>query len=191
MIKLFEQPHIKLIGDELYGILRTGWVKRGVTNAENVGEHTAKMIQLARQWASDLDVVDIIDLENIIAFHDWPEIIVGDTLTYHLNGESYKHAKKAKLEHEITAMKELCNRVGLDGKSIYDYWNRYNHKEDLNAKLATQIDKIQMILQALDYERSGEPISAIDFTNELRVRNQIQHPFLLKILEQVESEVKK
>ncbi len=185
---IFSNILVSEIHRKLQDIPRAGWVKRGIKNPENVGEHTKAIEQLMNKWKEELQIQDPDKLAIMIRIHDWPEILHGDELTYHLDGEEYKKAKGDKHQNEFRAMKQLCTSLGELGDTFINLWLSFEKQEDHDSKIGYQLDKLQAVIKALEYQQGGQPVQAMEFVNEVRKRNQIEHPFLVSVLNQVENE---
>ncbi len=187
---IFDDPKVKETHERLRSVLRAGWVKRGVKNPENVYEHTEGMVVLLEKWQKDLGIKDFDASSTMLRVHDWPEILHGDELTYHLDGDEYKLAIDKKHGNEYRAMKQLCAPLGKTGETLLNLWIKFEEQKDYDSQIGYQIDKMHAVVKALEYEKAGEPVSTMEFVNEVRKRNQIIHPFLVKELEKIEEETK-
>ena len=163
--------------NSLYEIKRTGWVDRGVKNPETVGEHTDQLIILANHYFSEIH-----GLSKMLKIHDWPEAKknVGDRRTDNLCPEDHRITKKEKRVLELEAMKDICFSLGHSGRIIMNLWLEYEEAQTERAKIAYQIDKLQAILKAIEYQKDGQPVIAqefIDYSGDV-----IKHPILKGIL---------
>lgn len=161
----------------LYKIKRTGWVDRGVENPETVGEHTEQLIILANLFFPKMR-----GLNKMLKIHDWPEAKenVGDRRTDNFCPEDHRITKEEKKILEIEAMEDICFNLGRSGKKIMNLWLEYEEAKTERAKIAHQIDKLQAILKAIEYQKDGQPVIAqefIDYSGDV-----IQHPILKNIL---------
>jgi putative hydrolase of HD superfamily len=86
--------------------------------------------------------------------HDMAEALVGDITP--VDGV----AKHEKSRREATTMdyftSSLLGRVngGLTGKQIRDIWQEYEDSETLESKFVHDVDKVELILQMMEYERA-------------------------------------
>lgn len=162
---------------DLYKVNRTGWVDRGVGNPETVGEHTEQLILLANK-----NFPEMPGLSKMLKIHDWPEAKknVGDRRTDSFCPEDHRITKEEKKILELEAMKDICSNLGRSGKIIMSLWLEYEEGKTERAKIAYQIDKLQAILKALEYQKSGEPVIAQEFIDYNG--GEIKHPILKNIL---------
>ncbi|CAB4065453.1 DCPS [Lepeophtheirus salmonis] len=121
----------KFMGYEKYE--KTGWVRFGVNNPETVASHMFRMGLMSLIF-SDCTSKDIRNGSSVIVslLHDVAE---------------YKHAREMKAIGDIT--KPLRGDLGLD---IFTNFERYEFQKDAEAKLTKEIDKLDMIIQAHEYE---------------------------------------
>ena len=120
---------------ELKQLSRTGWVRSGVENPESVAAHSWGMAVLALSLApKELNLERVLSLCLV---HDLPEVRVGD-LTPHDDTSN-----KADLEHK--AMSEMAPQW----LSLFE---EYEVGKTAEAKFVTQIDKLDMGLQAILYQ---------------------------------------
>jgi putative hydrolase of HD superfamily len=98
--------------------------------------------------------IDIPRCTKMALFHDMAEALVGDITP--VDGVS----KQEKSRREATTMdyftKGLLGRVqgGLTGKDIAAVWREYEDGETLESKFVHDIDKIELLLQMVEYERA-------------------------------------
>jgi len=129
---------------------RTGWLQRGVTNSESIAEHTFGVATLALIVGDQVPSIDRGRLLTIALLHDIAEALVGD-LPYsarRLFGAPAKH------QAERFAMLELLD--GLPQANDYlALWDEYEEGGSREARLVKQLDRVEMLAQALAYERAG------------------------------------
>ena len=84
---------------------------------------------------------------------------MGDITPYCGVSDTDKHAR------ELRAMETLRNVLGdsLGGDEFLELWMEYESGNTLESKLVKDLDKIEMILQALEYEDEGDHnVSSLD-----------------------------
>ncbi|RAL37696.1 unnamed protein product [Cuscuta campestris] len=126
---------------------RTGWVYRGVKDPESISDHMYRMGVMAL-ISTDLPGVDRDRCVKMAIVHDIAEAIVGDITP--TDGVS----KSEKSRREREAIEEMCKLLGGGprAKEIKDLWLEYEDCSSLEAKVVKDFDKVEMILQALEYE---------------------------------------
>ncbi|KAK7347643.1 hypothetical protein VNO80_22180 [Phaseolus coccineus] len=126
---------------------RTGWVRKDVKNPESIADHMYRMGLMAL-IASDVPGVDRNKCIKMAIVHDIAEAIVGDITP--LDGVS----KTEKSQREQAALDHMCKVLGggSTAKEITELWMEYESNSSLEAKFVKDLDKVEMILQALEYE---------------------------------------
>ncbi|KAG0531995.1 hypothetical protein BDA96_04G069500 [Sorghum bicolor] len=130
---------------------RAGWVKRGVQGPESVADHMYRMGVMALV-AADLPGVDRDRCVKMAIVHDIAEAIVGDITP------SDGVPKEEKSRREKEALDHMCEVLGGGSRAqeIRELWMEYEENASLEAKVVKDFDKIEMILQALEYEKEQE-----------------------------------
>lgn len=165
------------------GVLRSGWVKRGIPHPESVGEHMRECARIGRELGEELDV----DPERLFAMmlvHDLPESdpAVGDVIPM-LEGiaEGDGVPRAEKLARERVAMEKICASLP-DGADTLALWEEFEAGETPLSKIAKQIDVFQMVVLAFRYHREhGMPID--DFLADAKRR--VTHPVLVGKLAEI------
>lgn len=100
--------------------------------------------------------INIPHCTKMALVHDMAEALVGDITP--VDGVP----KDEKSRRESTTMtfltKSLLGRVngGLTGQQIKDIWQEYEDSVTLESKFVHDVDKIELILQMIEYERTHE-----------------------------------
>ncbi|XP_010525763.1 PREDICTED: HD domain-containing protein 2 [Tarenaya hassleriana] len=126
---------------------RAGWVKRNVKDAESIADHMYRMGLMAL-ISSDIPSVDRDKCIKMAIVHDIAEAIVGDITP------SDGIAKEEKSRREREALEHMCQLLGGGprAKEIAELWAEYEENSSPEAKVVKDFDKVEMILQALEYE---------------------------------------
>ncbi|KAG0463154.1 hypothetical protein HPP92_021630 [Vanilla planifolia] len=127
---------------------RAGWVRRGVREPESVADHMYRMGVMAL-IAKDIPGVDRDRCIKMALVHDIAEAIVGDITP------SDGIPKEEKSRREREAIDHMCSLLGggSRAKEIHELWLEYEENSSLEAKIVKDFDKVEMILQALEYEQ--------------------------------------
>ncbi len=140
------------IWEKLAEVPRTGWVQWEIPDPETIAEHVLAVRELAFRWRDKIDLsdTDFDDLLAIIEVHDWPEVIVGDLVI--MGDEQNVIALRAdKRKKEKAAMIELCENIPAGEEALILY-ERYEAGAEPVALYARQLDKLQAVLLAREYE---------------------------------------
>jgi putative hydrolase of HD superfamily len=136
---------------------RTGWIMSGVPNPESIADHMYRMSLMAMisSFSTTLNTDRCIKLALI---HDLAEAKVGD-ITPHCGV-----SEKEKYDLELETMEYISEMLGptLGGDEILALWKEYEEGSTEEAKLLKDLDKIEMILQAQEYEEDGDHEKSLD-----------------------------
>ncbi|GAB4840227.1 hypothetical protein Ancab_020992 [Ancistrocladus abbreviatus] len=126
---------------------RKGWINHGIKGPESVADHMYRMALMAL-IAGDLPGVNRERCIKIAIVHDIAEAIVGDITP------SDGIPKEEKSRREQAALNEMCEVLGggMRAEEIKQLWTEYENNSSLEANLVKDFDKVEMILQALEYE---------------------------------------
>lgn len=129
---------------------RTGWLQRGMQSVESIAEHSFGVAALALIVGDLHPGLDRGRLLAMALIHDMAEALVGDLPA----SASRLFGKAAKHEAERKAMLELLG--GLPAVEGYlELWQEYSCAGSPEARLVKALDRLEMLGQALAYERAG------------------------------------
>ncbi|KAG1368052.1 putative HD domain-containing protein 2 [Cocos nucifera] len=126
---------------------RKGWINHGIKGPESIADHMYRMALMAL-IAGDLPGVNRERSIKIAIVHDIAEAIVGDITP----SDGVPKAEKSRREQK--ALNEMCEILGggLRADEIKELWAEYENNSSIEARLVKDFDKVEMILQALEYE---------------------------------------
>ncbi|XP_061985081.1 uncharacterized protein LOC133704301 [Populus nigra] len=126
---------------------RKGWINHGIKGPESIADHMYRMSLMAL-IVGDLPGVNRERCIKIAIVHDIAEAIVGDITP------SDGVPKQEKSRREQAALNEMCKVLGggMRAEEIKELWSEYENNASLEANLIKDFDKVEMILQALEYE---------------------------------------
>ena len=125
---------------------RKGWVLKGIEDAESVAEHSFRTAILALVL-SEKEGVDADKCVKMALVHDLAEAITGDITPFD------KLSKEEKSKIETKAMAELLKGTHTE---IIGIWEEYDECKTPEARFVHDMDKIEMLLQAFEYEKLGK-----------------------------------
>jgi putative hydrolase of HD superfamily len=136
---------------EIAGILkqteRTGWGEVGVYQPESVADHTFRTAVLCMLYA-DMENLDPLKLMRMALIHDLPEAIIGDLTPKQKTAETE--------ESEETSMSRILGLLPRKQRENYlAVWNEYQEGKTKEAEAVRQLEKIEMAMQAKEYEKLG------------------------------------
>jgi len=141
LVKFFE------MAGKLKRTPRSGWVEVGIRKPESVADHTFRTSILCIV-CSDLEGLDELKLLRMALIHDLPEAIIGDlTPSRKIIGSK---------EKEDNAMNQMLSLLPKEQREKYmTDWSEYQEGKTREAKAVRQLEKLEMALQAKEYEEAG------------------------------------
>ncbi|KAJ2881334.1 hypothetical protein IWW38_005812 [Coemansia aciculifera] len=129
---------------------RTGWVNSGIKEPESIADHMHRMGIMA--MLIDDASLDQAKCVKMAIVHDLAEALVGDITPF--DGVT----KEKKRELERSAMQQIVDTLGgsVQAKEIEALWLEYEDDLTAEAHLVHDLDKCEMIQQALEYEESDK-----------------------------------
>lgn len=166
---------------------REGWRRFGIVHGESISDHMYRMSILTMLAPPSLSSrVNIPHCTKMALVHDMAEALVGDITPVD------PISKEEKSRRESETMDYLCQRLlgnvggGLSGTEIRKVWQEYEDNETLEAKYVHDIDKMELLLQMMEYERSQE--GKLDVGEFTWVATKITLPEIKEWAEQVFEE---
>jgi putative hydrolase of HD superfamily len=153
---------------------RTGWIRQEAgPKIESVADHSWRITLMSMISSSLLSstrttpkpIYDINKCIKMALVHDLAEAVVGDITPHCGVSDQDKHSR------ELTAIREMTRKLCLGdrsdevtahvntqlvGEEILDLWKEYEDGTTPEAKLVKDMDKLEMTLQALEYENDGK-----------------------------------
>ncbi|CAL5199413.1 unnamed protein product [Lathyrus oleraceus] len=132
---------------------RTRWLRSDVKNPESMADHMYRMSLMAL-IAPDVPGLDRNKCIKMAIVHDIAEAMILDTTPLDEISKEIKHQRgKAAVDY-------MCRILGVGegsrGKEITELWMDYEANSSPEAKFVKDLDKVEMILQALDYEEDEQ-----------------------------------
>ncbi|MCC6456589.1 MAG: HD domain-containing protein [Caldilineaceae bacterium] len=138
---------------------RSGWLFAGVAQPESVADHCWATALLAMMLAASVNrdpaahglraPLDIGRVAQIATVHDLAESVVTDLprRATELLGKHVKHEAEARALAQLTGDLPVSDFLAL--------WQEYSERSTPEGRLVHDADKLEMMHQALAYERAG------------------------------------
>lgn len=161
-------------------IPRTGWLREKIRDPESVAEHSFRLSVLAMVLAEPLGL-DKEKLIKMAIMHDLGEVITGDIVVWLTGGtiDIKKQIEKEKLEKE--GIGKIFRVIGKSNEYV-KIFEEMIERTTQEAKIFWQLDKLEMALQALEYEKDqNKNLGEFFITADL----EIHSPYLKMILREI------
>lgn len=129
---------------------RTGWLQHGIATAESIAEHSFGVSALALAYGSMHEDIDMGRLLGIAIIHDMAEAQLSDLprSARLLIGTAIKQAAERQALEQLLAEHPRAEQVQA-------LWEDYAAGRSREARLVKALDRLEMLAQALSYERAG------------------------------------
>jgi putative hydrolase of HD superfamily len=160
---------------------RTGWVMRGVAEAESVADHSFGVAFLSLILAELVDQpLDNAKLLTIALLHDLPESVVSDLPT----PATGHFPPGAKQEAEMKVLGELLRQLPC-AKQWRAWWQEFEDGTSAEGQLVRDADRLDMLIQAYVYEQttgnrwleefwSSSEVSSFEFAAAQRLYEELR-----------------
>ena len=128
---------------------RTGWMHHRVPAPESIADHMYRMAILSLLCPAETDV-DLGKCVQLAVVHDLAEAEVGDLTP--LDGVN-KHEKMRREKEAIQYFVHDLLGSSAAGLRIEALWEEYEARETKESKLVKDLDRFELGLQAVEYER--------------------------------------
>ena len=167
----------------LKSLPRTGWLIHGIKNGESIADHCYRMTLLSMVLADTLVAKGMkLDTEKVMRLsllHEIAEARIGDipftTLTY--------IPEEVKETGERKAVTSMLEKFGSIGKWYQELWEEFEQNETIEAKLVRAADKLELMIQVLEYEKLGYQSLNQFWENDWNQRGFDISPLIQEIME--------
>ena len=126
---------------------RTGWVEAGVRGPESVADHSYR-VALLSMLLSDQRGLDTLKAVRMALLHDLAEAVTGDLTP-----------RQKTPEHRAEGLRVFAGLVGglptRQRRTYLEAMEEYEAGGTGEAALVRAADRLEMVLQAMDYVESG------------------------------------
>lgn len=167
---------------------RSGWVREKVNDPESVAEHSFRVGVLITMLGNNLDPrLDKNKLLKMVIVHGLSEVVTGDVVVERWDIiDVKKRDEKEKQERE--GIKKIFNKINQSNEylSIFD---EMVARDTLEAEAFWQLDNLEMVIQALEYEEEqGKNLEEFFLHYTLYY---VRNPFIKGIFEDILKSRKK
>lgn len=130
---------------------RTGWIDNGIPSehVESIADHMYRMSILTMIIPNDK--IEIDRCVKIAIIHDIAEALVGDITPFGGVTKAEKHRRELTTIQYLSSLIEPYNKTFAH--DIVELWLDYEEIRSIEARYVKDIDKLEMIQQAWEYEQ--------------------------------------
>lgn len=134
---------------------REGWRRFGISQGESIADHMYRMSMITMFAPPSLSArLNIPRCTKMALIHDMAEALVGDITPVDGVPKSEKNRREATtMDYFVDGLLGKVNG-GLTGKEIKEIWQEYEDNETLEAMFVHDVDKIELVLQMFEYEKT-------------------------------------
>jgi len=141
-----------LHANQLKRVPRTGWVMRGVVDAESVADHSFGVAFISLVMAELVEPsLDKAKVLTIALLHDLPESVLGDVPTPAAGHFPPGTKGRAELEVLSALLQSIPN---MPNETWRDWWQEFEDGTSAEARLVRDADRLDMFIQAYVYEQT-------------------------------------
>lgn len=193
---------------KLSKIPRRGWELIGIKNPQTIGEHMFRVAIMA--WILGKERNINLNMERILKMaliHDLCELYAGDTTPYDYDNilprdkrkwpklfdkwprfskpEKIKYFLEKHKKEKESLEKLISGLPSTIKKEILGLWLRYEHGSTREARFVKQVNRIETLLQALEYaeESKSRPYKSWWIGSE----EKVDDPLLLEFMKSLEK----
>ncbi|EEA21146.1 hypothetical protein TMatcc_001148 [Talaromyces marneffei ATCC 18224] len=142
---------------------REGWRRFGLDHAESISDHMYRMAIITMLAPPSLSSkLNIPHCTKMALIHDMAESLVGDITPVDKSITKAEKARREAATMDYIEQTLLRNVPGgsISGPEIRRIFQEYEDSETLESKFVHDVDKIELLLQMVEYEREhGKDLS--------------------------------
>lgn len=134
---------------------REGWRRFGISHGESIADHMYRMSIITMLAPPALSSqLDMARCTRMALIHDMAEGLVGDLTP--VDGVPKMEKSRREAETIDWIAHGLLGKVhgGVAGQDLRAVWREYEDGETLESQFVHDVDKIELILQMVEYERA-------------------------------------
>lgn len=144
---------------------REGWRRFGISTGESIADHQWRMAMIAMQAPKSLaSRLDMFKCVRLCLVHDIAEGLVGDLTPVDGVPKVEKSRRESSVVDDLLKNTLLSKyNGGNNGAALSADWWEYEKGETLEAKFVKDVDKIELMLQMVEYERAYDRLDLSEF----------------------------
>lgn len=167
---------------------RSGWRLRGIKDAESVADHAYRVTHIVMLLADSLVAqgvaLDAARALRMAQIHEIGEAVIGD-IPQSADSPLSAHLKQSA---ERAAVEKLTGPLGGVGAEYRRLWEEFEAAQTVEARLVRAADKLEMLVQAREYEQVGFRCLDEFWAHAANRRHFEDFPLVAEILSVIESE---
>lgn len=163
---------------QLKNLYRQGWLQAGISkeHCESIPDHSFALAMLCLKYQKDYpEMLDMEKMLKMALIHDLAEAVIGDIIP------SEEISLKDKFGMEKEAIESILSHFP-DSDDLFDLWLDFETGGSPTALYVKQMDKIEMMLQALVYQNQAIDLSSFFESTEKQMQNDFFKGLRLKII---------
>lgn len=132
---------------------RAGWLNHGIKNPESVSDHMYRMGIIS--MLSSNKEIDTSRCVKLSLVHDMAEAVVGDITPFDPVTKEEKHRRESETMKYLTE-KILAPFSQRAADEIMELYNEYENISTPEARFVKDVDKFELMMQTIEYERQFE-----------------------------------
>ncbi|KAF2673495.1 hypothetical protein BT63DRAFT_158411 [Microthyrium microscopicum] len=155
---------------------REGWRRFEILTGESISDHMYRMAIITMVAPASLtSTLDMNKCTRMALVHDMAELLVGDITPADGVEKDEKH-RRERLSMDFLTKKMLGGvDAGVRGEELSKLWWEYEKAETKESVFVHDVDKLELLLQMMEYERSHPEKDLSEF---LYVATKVQTPEL-------------
>ena len=167
----------------LKNLPRTGWRFRGIKDAESIADHCYRVSLLSMILADVLTEQEVpLDVEKVMRLallHEVAEARIGD-----LPFPALKYiSEEVKTTGERAAVESMFEHFGPLQQKYMQLWEEFEKGTSIEGKLVRAADKLELMIQVLEYEKIGYRSLDKFWTNPWNFRSFDDSPLIQEIID--------
>lgn len=179
-------PFFHLI-ERLKTTKREGWRRFGITQGESISDHMYRMSIMTMFAPPELaSKINVPHCTKMALIHDMAESLVGDITPAdkHITKAEKAGREAATMEYMVKNLLGNVPGAALSSAEMMRVFQEYEDNVTLEAQFVHDVDKMELLLQFIEYERS----TGIDLEEFAGVAGRVQLPEMQVWAEQIMQE---